>query len=210
MLCCTAAILWTVNLHWSYLFLLYWAVWYWHKWSNKLVVLPLLVATDAKHCRYRTCLVNIILLVAEIIPDKWCCFSFWHPVCSDFLCCSLFNVVTSDSLHVQGCGLLQHTEWEIMWLEDRYPCRLCMHSVCLSSLLFLLCRFPTWKGPDSSTPKWWTGFHSMTKHFFSIFFLLLFWRFTWLIASAFSLKAFEFCRSSGPVFTKNLKAKSSS
>ena len=27
-----------------------------------------------------TCLVNIILLVAEIIPDNWCYFSFWHQV----------------------------------------------------------------------------------------------------------------------------------
>ena len=27
-----------------------------------------------------TCLVNIILLVAEIIPDNWRCFSFWHQV----------------------------------------------------------------------------------------------------------------------------------
>ena len=26
------------------------------------------------------CLVNIILLVAEIIPDNWRCFSFWHQV----------------------------------------------------------------------------------------------------------------------------------
>ena len=28
----------------------------------------------------RTRLVNIILLVAEIIPDNWHCFSFWHQV----------------------------------------------------------------------------------------------------------------------------------
>ena len=30
------------------------AVWYRRKWSNKLVVLPLVVATDARHCRHRT------------------------------------------------------------------------------------------------------------------------------------------------------------
>ena len=40
------------------------AVWYRRKWSNKFVVLPLVVAQTQK-----TCLVNIILLVAEIIPD---------------------------------------------------------------------------------------------------------------------------------------------
>ena len=46
------------------------AVWYRRKWSIKLVVLPLVMATDARHCRHRICLVNIILLVVEIMPDN--------------------------------------------------------------------------------------------------------------------------------------------
>ena len=77
------------------------AVWYQHKWSNKLVVLPLVVAQN-------TCLVNIILLVAEIIPDNWRRFSFWHQV----------------------FGLLQHTELELMWLVDR--CMQRLHAQCVS------------------------------------------------------------------------------
>ena len=75
-------------------------------------------ATSCCGNRYKahnTCLVNIIRLVAEIIPDNWRCFYSWYQVFvfSDFPC-SFFNVVTSDSLHVQGRGLLWHTEQELM------------------------------------------------------------------------------------------------
>ena len=71
MLCCTAAILCTINLHQAYLF---------------FVVLSCVIPTQmvkqiscvTSHCGNRckplstqnTCLVNIILLVAEIIPDN--------------------------------------------------------------------------------------------------------------------------------------------
>ena len=103
-----------------------------------------LISCVTSHCGNRckalstqnTCLVNIILLVAEIIPDNWHYFSFWYQVfvCANFsCCCSFFNVVTSDS-HVQGRGLLQHTELELMWLVDSCACRVCMHSVCLVPL----------------------------------------------------------------------------
>ena len=58
----------------------YWAVWYQRKWSNKLVV----TSPCGNRCKalstQNTCLVNIILLVAEIITDNWRCFSFWHQV----------------------------------------------------------------------------------------------------------------------------------
>ena len=46
-----------------------------------------------------------------------------------FVRSSFFNVVTSNSLHVQGRGLLRHTELELMWLVNRCVCRVCMHSV---------------------------------------------------------------------------------
>ena len=93
-----------------------------------------LCGTDVNgQTNYLCCVVNIILLAAKIIPDNWRCFCFWHRVFIfgeiSLIRCSFFSLVTSDSLHVQGCGLLQHSELELMWLVDRCPCRVCMHSV---------------------------------------------------------------------------------
>ena len=80
------------------------------------------------------CLVNIILLVAEIIPDNWHCFSFWHQVsvfCDFLLFVPHFSYhFTSDSLHVQGCGLLQHNELELTWLVDRCALQ-SLHAQCV-------------------------------------------------------------------------------
>ena len=56
-----------------------------------------LTCTDVTwHCWPRTrVLVNIILLVAKIIPDNWCCFCFWHQV---FVLCDLLLFVAHFSM----------------------------------------------------------------------------------------------------------------
>ena len=103
MLCCTAAILWTINLHWSYLFLSYWTVWYRRKWSKKVVFC-------GNRCKalsiQNMCLVNIILLVAEIILDNWCCFSVWYQV----FVFAIFSVahfsVLLPETHSMGMGVV--------------------------------------------------------------------------------------------------------
>ena len=50
-------------------------------------MLPLIVAQN-------TCLVNIILLVAEVIPDNWRCFSFSHQI---------FGLPTLQALQCDYC-----------------------------------------------------------------------------------------------------------
>ena len=139
MLYCTAAILWTINLHWSYLFLSYWDMWYGVNGQTVGCVLPL----DKSQCRHRTRLVSIILLVI-IIPDNWRCFSIFgikSCLLLIFQCC--YQRLTPCA----GCGLLRHTDLELMWLVDRCACRVFMHSVChlplkLDEFICLLHRRP--------------------------------------------------------------------
>ena len=82
-----------------------------------------------------TCLVNIIPLVAEIIPDNWRSFSFWHQVFvfGDF---SLVRSCYQRLTPCAGAWSASHTELELMWLVDCCTCRVCMHSVWNSMSLF--------------------------------------------------------------------------
>ena len=99
LLCCTAAIMWTIDLRWSYLFLSYWAVWYRRKWSNKLVVLVTSLWQQMQGTvDTEQLLVNIIVLAGEIIPDNWRCFSFWHQVFIFSFSLSLSLVVAHFSM----------------------------------------------------------------------------------------------------------------
>ena len=75
-----------------------------------------------------TCLVNIILLVAEIIPDNWSCFSFWHQV-------FVFAIFSCSLLIFQCCyqRLTPCRGWSASthWLRTNVIGRsLCMQSVC--------------------------------------------------------------------------------
>ena len=54
------------------------AVWYQRKWSNKLLVLTLPLVWQQLQGTIDT--EHVLFLLAEIIPDNWCCFSFLHKV----------------------------------------------------------------------------------------------------------------------------------
>ena len=129
MLCYTDAILWTINLHWSYLFLMSWAVWYWHKWSNKWVVLPLHVATDVTRSnkRYHP-------FCSQIIPDKWRCFSFWHQVF--FFCDFLLLLLIFQCSYQRLTPCAGPWSASAHWIRTnvigeslcvRYPCHYLLH-----------------------------------------------------------------------------------
>ena len=102
-----------------------------------------LISCVNSHCGNRckalstqnTCLVNIILLVAELFPDNWHCFSFWHQVfpSGDFLLFVAHFSMLLDSLHVQGRGLLRHTELEPMIGGSLHMQSL--HAQCVSGIL---------------------------------------------------------------------------
>ena len=103
----------------SEMFLLFWTTF---TSGFAFVVLSCVVSCVISHCGNRwkavptqnTRLVDIILLVTEIIPDNWRCFSFWQQVFifgGFFLFVAHFAIVVvvvtgsvSDSLHVQGGG----------------------------------------------------------------------------------------------------------
>ena len=72
-----------------------------------------------------TCLVNIILMVAEIITDKWLCFTFWHLVfVFGIFSCSFWirtNVI-GGSLRMHNVCHVPLKLDELICLLHRRPC----------------------------------------------------------------------------------------